>query len=527
MSSIDELREMCEKDLWTYARYVLPHYSFGDVHREFMQLVGHPDRHSEVPNVLGLIPRDHLKSVVAAVYTTWRIARDPCYTVLYITADEDLGRLQMSFMQMIFEGKEFRALWPNHFLPEAGRREKWTGLAVVSDHPLRKQSKTRDETIAVKTIKAGKTGRHPDEIVYDDLVVPENAYTELGRSEVRAGASQAVSLAKNNALMTAVGTVYHPKDQYALWKEATYQSYTEDGEYLGEKPLWHIFERQVEDRGDGTGMYLWPRVFNPDLRQWFGWGVQALARKKAEYLNNGEATQFYAQYYMEPNDPSSHRVSYDSFQYMNLAKLLWKGGHWEYDNKKLTIGCYMDVASTDASSRNAKKADWSAIAVVGIDSEGTYYVLQLEQFQTDKRRVYYDHVLQLWKRWGFRELHIETEAAGKLVAEGIKEQLRADGFSLRVIGVSAPRGVRKHERHASIAIPKYDMGAVFHVKGGWTTELEEQIVKERPAHDDLLDAVTMGIEQLKQPYKSQWLQTFNSTPENVIVANNRFGGRPR
>ena len=515
---------MLEDNLWLYAQFVLPHFSFGDIHKEVFQLLGDKDRHKDMPNILALIPRDHLKSVMVAVYSTWRVARNPAYTILYITANEDLGKLQMSFIQNIFTSTEFRTFWPDHFAPEQGRREQWTGLAIKADHPLRKSRNIRDETIAVKTVKADKTGRHPDEIIYDDLVVPNNAYTELGRGEVRKGASEAVSLAKSNALMTAVGTVYHPKDQYALWKESTYQDYTDDGEYIGDKNLWHVIEHRVEDNGDGTGTYLWPRVWNPGLKEWFGWDIRSISKKKAEYANNGESTQFYAQYYMEANDPSSHRLRYDDFNYFNPKYLLWKQTHWEYNGKKLTIGLYMDAATTNAGSRNANKADWTALAVVGIDTEGFYYILQLEQFQTDKRSVYYDQVIQLWKKWGFKYVHIELENAGRVIAEGMKEQLRTDGYSLIVEGKPAPRGTSKAERHASITLPRYEQGIVLHNKGGWTTELEEQLVKERPAHDDLLDAVTMGIESLKQPYRSTW--SFSQEGEgNVIAAHSRFGGR--
>lgn len=520
----DERRKMLEEDLWLFARFCLPHFSFGDIHREVFQLIGAPDRAESRPNILALIPRDHLKSVMVAVYSAWRVACNPAYTLLYISANEDLGRLQMSFIQNIFQSKEFQALWPDHFIPEMGRRDKWTGLALNTDHPLRKQRNIRDETIAVKTVKADKTGRHPDEIIYDDLVVPNNAYTELGRAEVRKGASEAVSLAKSNALMTAVGTVYHPKDQYAIWKESTYPDYTDEGEYIDEKPLWHVIERVVEDQGDGTGNYLWPKVWNPGLKQWFGWDIRSIAKKKAEYVSNGESTQFFAQYYMEANDPSSHRLRYDDFTYFNPKFLLWKQTHWEYRGKKLTIGCYFDAATTDASSRNAKKADFTAIAVVGIDTEGFYYVLQLEQFQTDSRTVYYDWVIQLWKKWGFKRVNIELESAGKMIADGLKEQLRKDGYSLIVDGKPAPRGISKAERHASITLPRYEQNIVLHNKGGWTTELEEQLVKERPAHDDLLDVVTMAIENLRQPYRSAWAMSDNEVT-NVITANHRFGGR--
>lgn len=517
----EQLKAHVEADLWAYARYVLPHYAFGDVHKECFQAMGDPKRKEDTPNLLLLIPRDHLKSVMIAVYVTWRVAKDPCWTGLYITADEGLGVLQMSFMQSIIESDRWRLLWPDHFLPEAGRREKWTNLAITCDHPLRKQRNIRDETIAVKTIKSGKTGRHPDEIMYDDLVVPENAYSEIGRREVRAGAAQAVSLAKTGALMTSVGTVYHPKDQYSIWKEATYQDYDDEGTYLGEKPLWHIIEKKVEANGDLTGDYLWPRTFSPENKAWYGWDIKSLSRKKAEYQNNGELAQFWAQYYMEANDPGSHRIGYDQFQYYDPKKLVQVGDSWEYNGKRLNIGAFMDTAATDAASKNALRADYTALAVMGIDTDGYYYVLDITQFQTDKRSVYAEEIIKLWSRWGFKTVDVELEGAGKIVAEGLKDYMRENGYNLLVNGEPAPRGISKFERHASITIPRYEQGIVFHRKGGWTPELEDQIVLERPAHDDLIDVVTMGVQKLKKPM----VNNYGMQSAKVIKASSRFGGR--
>lgn len=522
-----ELAEQLNQDCWAYARYMLPEFMFGDIHRDVLQEMGKEDRHQESPNLLVLIPRDHLKSVMLAVYATWRIARNPAYTILYITADEDLGRLQMSFMQNIFESERFRSIYPDHFYKEGGRRDKWTSMSLNVDHPLRTRLNIRDETIAVKTIKAGKTGRHPDEIMYDDLVVPENAYTRLGRKEVRQGAAQAVSLNKTNSLMTGVGTTYHPQDQYAVWGEASYPRYDENREYLGEFPLWKIITHKVETQGDGLGEYLWPRVFSPSLKQWFGWDIASISRKKAEYQSNGESAAFYAQYYMEPNDPTSHRIKSDQFQYYNPSKVEYRDNQWFYDSKPLRIGCFLDVAITDAASRNARKADYTALAVVGVCPEGFYYILDLVQFQTDKRSVYYDEVIKLYRTWKFKKVNIELENAGKLLAEAIKDMIRKDGYSLIVDGKPAPRGISKFERHASITVPKYENGSVFHRKGGWTPELEEQIMKERPAHDDLLDVVTAALETLKPPPAHSVYAGERGSNVRQIAAHSRFGGRRR
>ena len=268
---------------------------------------------------------------------------------------------------------------------------------------------------------------------------------------------------------------------------------------------------------------------SPRLKDWFGWDIASLSKKKAEYISNGEQAAFYAQYYMEPNDPSSYRVASDKFQYYNPSKLLYEKSNntWKYNGKVLSIICCLDVAVTDAASKNARKADYTALAIVGVDHEGYYYVLDLQQFQTDKRQVYYDEIISLYRKWKFRRVYVELENAGKLLSESLKDMVRQDGYNIRIEGKPAPRGISKHERHASITIPKYEQGSVYHRQGGWTPELEEQIMKERPAHDDLLDVMTMALDKLKIPADKK--QRWGNTTEQVVqlAAHSKFGGRRR
>lgn len=513
------IQEFYNNDIWEFAQYVLPHFLFGEIHKRTMYDMADPHRDT---NTLVLLPREHLKSVMAALYASWRIARDPTYTILYITADEDLGRLQMDMVKSIFESDRFRTVWPEHFDPDEGRRDRWSAWSINTDHPLRKEYNVRDETLVVKTVRAGKTGRHPKEIIFDDIVVPENAYTDIGRKEVRSAVSQAASLVTSGGIFTAVGTRYHPDDQYKVWEDAQYDDYSAAGEFLGTKPMWHIIEYKVEDVGDGSGTFLWPKEYSPTTKDWYGWDAKTLARKRAEYFSNGEHAQYFAQYYMEPNDPTSNRLDRDSFRYYDPKYLTNEPDGWHYKGAKLNVLAGMDTAQTDAAAKYAARSDFTAVAVVGVDAEGFIYVLELEQFKTDKRSEYWKAVKNLWQYWGFRKIFVEATAGGKFVAKGLTDSIREDGGNLIVEGKPAPTTMSKTERHESVLIPRYVSGSILHKRGGLTKELEDQVVLARPRHDDLEDAVTIALENLTVPARRR---TTTSARRNVIPAHSRFGGR--
>ena len=475
---------------------------FSDIHREALEAWANPDRGVSIrPNILTLIPREHLKSVCAAIYATWRIARDPTYTILYRVADEELGKLQIGMMKNIFESDEFMKVWPDHFFPDEGRRDKWSAWAVNTDHPDRKRLNIRDESIVVKTNKSGKVGRHPQEIIFDDVVTPENVYTVNGRREVAMICAADVSLVSGVGLMTAVGTRYHDEDQYYLWETEMVDVYNDDKELTGQEHMWQVIEHVVEDKGDGTGNFLWPKEWSPITKQYHGWDTAKLATKRAGYKSAGQMAHFYAQYYMDPNDPDSHNLDRSVFQYLDRRHLEHEGGTWYYAGKELRIFAGMDTAQTDVASRGSNTADFTAIAIIGVDHEGFVYVLGTDQFQTDKKHIWWQHVKDLYQEWGFWKLIVESNGGGKFVADGLKESIRRDGLGLVVEAKPTPNDRSKVERAEAILFPRYQNGTVYHMRGGYIRELEDQVILPRPTHDDLREALVIAVDDSVVPSK--------------------------
>jgi len=182
----------------------------------------------------------------------------------------------------------------------------------------------------------------------------------------------------------------------------------------------------------------------------------------------------------------------------------------------------MDVAWSDVRSAKGKR-DYTAIAIIGLDADGFIYVLDLERFQTDKFDVYYEKVLALYRKWGFRKIQVETNAAGHFIEKELKNYIRQNGDTLVVEGRAATRHEgKKEEKHAMITYPRYEMQSVLHGRGGLFSVLEEEITLKRPPHDDLLDALTTAISISKPPSSRK---RGSSADDNKVIYNTRFGGR--
>jgi len=517
----EDIRKQCEGDLWAFARVVNPTYVYGDIHEKVFRWLADPQANSRQ---LLLLPRGHLKSHCIATWCAWEITRKPWTTVVYLSAGEDLAKDQLYAIKNMMTSDTYKKLWPDMIAEKEGDRDQWSAYSFNIDHPSRKARGIRDHTIIVKTVRANFIGLHCDALVFDDVVVPRNAYSETGRNEVGKALSQCTSILNAGGTIKAVGTRYHPQDAYYDMMEALYRVWDEiNREFVSESPLWDVMEEIVEDEEDGTGAFLWPRAKSNIDGNWYGFDTQQLEIIRADYFSKGEQAQFYAQYYNNPNDESTNVLDRSNFQYYDPKFIRVEMGRVAYKGKRLNVAAAMDVAWTDASESGGKAADYTAIAVVGVDEDGYYYVLDLDRFKTSNFSVYYDSIIRLADKWNFRKIKIETNAGGKLVANEVERLSRENGGLISVdhksnAGVSAKSKVM---RQYAIVNPKYDLKSVFHRRDGLTSILEEELILERPPHDDLADALGMAMESLKPPMKTK---TYLDT-EHKVVTDARFGGR--
>lgn len=507
----DQVREAAEASLEVFINLVSKGQRvLGGCHKE---LIDWWERDSGKDHQLVLFPRDHGKSAMVAYRVAWYLTKDPTLRVLYISATSNLAQKQLGFIKQIFESDVHRYYWPYHIHPDEGKRSKWTQTEIELDHPKRKEEQIRDPSIMTAGLTTGITGLHFDIAVLDDVVVYENAYTQEGRNKVETQYSLLASIEGTGAKEWVVGTRYHPKDLYSIMLEMVEPTFDEDGQVNGEEQIYEILEREVEDRGDGTGQFLWPRQQRKDGK-WFGFDIRELARKKAKYVDR---TQFRAQYYNDPTDPDSRPIDYDKFQYFDKQFLVNDNGTWKYHGQRLNLVCAIDFAYS-----TRKEADYTAIVVIGVNPENEIFVLDIDRFQTDKISEYFKRLLAAHNKWGFKKLRAETTAAQQAIVKSLRQDyFAAYGLSVKIEEVKPTRHEgSKEERMEAILVPKYDNMQVFHYKGGNTQVLEDELVSNNPPHDDVKDALANAIEGAVRPTKSM-----TTLRKSNVVFHSRFGGR--
>ena len=99
---------------------------------------------------------------------------------------------------------------------------------------------------------------------------------------------------------------------------------------------------------------------------------------------------------VNPNDPGGIIESNEKFQYYDRKFLKQRNGYWYFKDKRLNV-----YASIDFAYSLSKRADNSAIVVIGMDSEGHVYILDISVFKTDRISEYFREISQLHSKWQF------------------------------------------------------------------------------------------------------------------------------
>lgn len=509
MDAIEQIRVAAESDLVTFIKLVAPEQVLGQCHEDVCNWWTRPDAKT---HQLLLFPRDHGKSRLIAYRVAWELTKNPTLRILYISATANLAEKQLGFIKSILTSDIYRRYWPKHVNFEEGKRTRWTNSEIALDHPDRAKEKVRDPSVFTGGLTTSLTGMHCDIAVLDDVVVYENAYTGEGRNKVKSQYSLLSSIEGADAKEWVVGTRYHPADLYNDLLQMTEDQFDADGNKVGEENIYEIFEKPVEDRGDGTGQMLWPRSQRKDGK-WFGFDIKVLAKKRGQYLDKG---QFRAQYYNDPSDPDNVPVPSEKFQYYEQKFVRLENGYWFYKDNKLNV-----FAAVDFAFSLSKKADYTAIVVIGIDADNNVYVLDIDRFRTDRISDYFEHILHLSNRWSFKKLRAETTVAQMAIVKQLKELIKQHGLSIKIDEFRPNKNQgNKQERIAAVLEPRYDNLSIWHYRGGNTQVLEEELQSRNPPHDDVIDALASVVDMAVKPTKS----VRRTKPSNVVWANNRFRG---
>ncbi len=132
-------------------------------------------------------------------------------------------------------------------------------------------------------------------------------------------------------------------------------------------------------------------------------------------------------------------------------------------------------------------ADYTAVVVVQVDTDGTWYVPYAQRFRITPTGII-DLLFKVYDQWKPMCIGVEEVAYQKALLYMLDGEMKRQGKVIPVKGVRPGNDVSKEHRIMGL-VPRFEWGRCFLKQG--LVDLENELAQfPRAAHDDLLDALS-------------------------------------
>jgi len=413
---------------------------------------------------LTLVPRGAYKSTMGVQdYVMWRILHNPDIRIVIDSETDRMSRDTVGTLKRRFESPDFQELfgdWTND--------KNWTADALIVGQ---RTEEMRDATLMSSGVNRAKTGRHPDLIVFDDIVGKENVGSEDSRQKIIEHVEAMTALADPHTEFMFYGTRWHGGDLYSHILDnlrggyrVVIRSADEDNKerYRAVRNLLGWSHDQQETLGD----YYFPEVTSPEF----------LETQKAE-----ETPEYYSLQYR--NKPINPKLSLGTCQ-----------AHFtDGDVAEMPMRIVMAV---DPHSESEHSLSATGIVVAGMNDAGNIYILYAKEHDCTPEEMV-SLVFLLHAQYEPDLVRVERVGTDQSW-RNISNEMQRRGYYFACEDYSPDQNKRKLDRIKQVLQPPYARGVVYHhisLKGG---PYEEQLLYfGKTRRDDIVDAAAEAVKTLR------------------------------
>lgn len=170
-------------------------------------------------------------------------------------------------------------------------------------------------------------------------------------------------------------------------------------------------------------------------------------------------------------------------------------------------------AFIDPAISTSDHADYTALVVIKVDSDKTWYVTHANRYKINPTQIV-ELVFQVHKQLGPMVIGIEDVAYQKALLYMLDEEMRKRGVILPIRGVKPTDTEMVKFKRISGLVPRFEWNRLYIAQGLADFEMEYNQFP-RGAHDDLLDALSYMEQIVYYPEKER--------PKNVQPNPNEAG----
>jgi hypothetical protein len=468
-SEVDELRQRARESLYFLSVGILGYPDVNPAtHGEFCQFV-QGDHYlcfnedgSRKLRRLGLMPRGHLKSTIATVADSIRLAlKNPDDARILIASET--ATLAEKFLLEIkshFEKNQLlRMLFPEVLPPRfSGPGVQWSATQAS----LKRKSTHKDPTWQAVGVGGALTGAHFTRIKCDDLIGFEAIRSPAKMQEAKLWVEyvEPFLIDDYHDLIDYIGTRWSKNDLYARVMEY----------YKG---ALSVFTRGAIENGE--------RIF-PQKHSW----------EKYRRIQEENPALWHAQYENNPLSSTSNDLAWEAVRRFQFSKdgewVLFHGGRWHLSELDV-------VVSTDTNSGSLTAPDEAAISVQGTSPEDHVFQLDTWNGRVDPTD-FIDQIYLRARRWRARA--VGTEKAGQQnTRHYFEKKCKENNYHVLVVDLE-PRQRKKEDRIRFLLGPTIKSGRYF-ILPSQTTLNQQGADFPDTVLIDLLDAAAYGREMGRQP----------------------------
>lgn len=403
--------------------------------------------------VLVLLPRGTFKSSIITVgFSLWQIAKDPETRILISNATYPMATSFLGQIKKHIQGNEtFKSVFGNLYVPT----EKWSQDRItVSSEKLTH----KEPTIWAYGMGGNLVGSHFNMALLDDVVARENIGTkdqiEKTKNFFRDALDLIDPMVDGHKPMIIIGTTWHWDDLYA-WIMDKKSSLLND---------FAVLRLPAYEGEWGSGELLFPSRLSWKT-------LKKLKEQQGEY-------HFSAQYMLNPV-PEKDQTFKPPFKY------------WEQtDLTGVELNKFMAI---DPAISEKSYADYSAIVVVGVDKDDSWYILDVWRDQVQPNELI-NQIFYMDDKWKPISIGLETTAYQRVLQYAIINEMKVRGkyLAIKELKHAGKSGESKDDRIKSLQ-PRFEVGNVFlpeRSTNKYVEFLEDELARfPRGAHDDLIDAM--------------------------------------
>ena len=437
---------------------------FADFHKELWELCCSSDKFIAV-----CAPRAHAKStIITIVYTLATILfRQRHYVVIVADTESQASLFVGQIKQILYESKEIHNLFGLKVNEKGAVFEKDTETDII----VQFQDMTKFRIVAKGAEQKLRgmlwDGQRPDLIIIDDLLNEELVSNRDRREKLKRWFyGSLIPLRSRNGIIRFVGTPMNLDDplESLMPSETSKMTVVEELKTWSKRKIgmWRSVKYRAHDAS--LNKLLWPerndKLYFKELKQ--------------EYLERGIPEVYSCEYLCNPID--------DSIRYFKRTDFLAMSDDDRKKNKTFYITADLAISEKD-------RADYTAIVVGGMDSNG-----QLHIVQSIRERLPADEIvttlLTLQKIYKPIVFGIEDTQITKAIGPYLNRAMQESDTYLNIM-LLKPHRQHKIQRARSIQARMRASMVKFDKVAEWWPDFEDECLTfPRARHDDQVDALS-------------------------------------